>query len=153
MKKESTKRRLDPGAASLREMPEIDFAAYRIRRNSYAGRIAREGLEVAHHEPAAASLAEMPEADFGRSRLRPNKYAAKAVPAVSNVQYGRGRPVKGAEVGPTPTRSLRLPEAVWQALENEARERATTVHALLREVVVTHVSNLRPTLTAQKKQS
>src|SRR5438132_11829515 len=81
MKKESTKRRLDPGAASLREMPEIDFAACRIRRNPYSGRIAREGLEVAHHEPAAASLAEMPEADFGRSRLRPNKYAAKAVAA------------------------------------------------------------------------
>ena len=152
MKKETTKRKLDPGAASLREMPEIDFAVYRIRRNPYAGRIAREGLEVAHHEPAAASLTEMPEADFGRSRVRPNKYAAKAVAAAANVQYGRGRPLKGAEVGPTPTRSLRLPEAVWQALENEARERATTVHALLREVVVAHVSNLRPTLTARKKK-
>jgi hypothetical protein len=152
MKKAATKRKLDPGAASLPEMPEIDFAAFRVRRNPYAGRIAREGLEIAHHGPSAASLAEIPEADFARSRVRPNQYAAKAVAAASNVQYGKGRPLKGAEVGPTPARSLRLPEALWHILENEARERATTVHALLREVVVTHVSNLRPTPAAPKKK-
>ena len=142
MNKEITKRNVIPGPVSLREMPEVDFTKYRVRRNPYAARIAREGIEVAHDGPSPASLVEMPEADFGRSRARPNKYAAKAVAAASKVQYGKGRPRKGSEVGSTPSRSLRLPEAVWQALESEARERATTVHALLREVVVTHVSRL-----------
>lgn len=142
MKKGTTRLKVHPGTASLREMPEVDFTRYRIRKNYYAARIAREGSEVAHEEPSRVSLLEMPEADFGRARPRPNKYAAKAVTAAANVQYGKGRPRKGAEVGPTPSRSLRLPEAVWQALENEARERSTTVHGLLREVVVTHVSRL-----------
>ena len=144
MKKASTKHGSSPRAASLSEMPEIDFTLYRVRKNPYAARIAREGMEVAHHGPSAASLAEMPEARFNNGRVRPNKYAAKAAVAASKVQYGRGRPFKGAEVGPTPTRSLRLPEAVWQALENEARERSTTIHALVREVVVTHVAHLLP---------
>ena len=140
MKKETTRRGVNPGSASLVEMPEIDFAAYRIRRNPYASRIEREGVEVAHDEPSAAALAEMPEADFRRVRVRPNKYAAKGAAAAANIQYGRGRPRNGTEVGPTPTRSLRLPEAVWKALEREARQRSTTVHALMRELIVTHVS-------------
>jgi predicted DNA-binding ribbon-helix-helix protein len=42
-------------------------------------------------------------------------------------------------VGPTPTRSLRLPQVVWDALDQEAREKRTTVHALLRELVVDHL--------------
>ena len=121
-------------------LPEIDFPAYRIRKNRYAARIAREGVEVVHDEPSAAALAEMPEADFGRARVRPNRYAAKVAAAASNIQYGKGRPRRGNEVGPTPTRSLRLPKTVWDALEREARERVTTVHALLRELVVTHLS-------------
>jgi len=142
MKKEISKDRINPSAASLREMPEIDFSAYRIRRNPYAARIAREGFDVVHQGPSAASLKEMPEADFSRSRVRRNKYAARAVAAASKVQYGKGRPVKGEEIGPTPSRSLRLPEAVWKDLEEAARQRSTTVHALLREVVVNYVSRL-----------
>ena len=140
MKKVTTERAGNPTAASLREMPEIDFSGYRIRKNPYAGRIAREGIEVAHYGPAASSLREMPEADFARAKVRSNKYARGAAAAASKVQYGKGRPRKGSEIGPTPGRSLRLPEAVWKSLESEARERATTVHALLREVVVTYVS-------------
>ena len=152
MKAETTKKNVNPEAASLSEMPEVDFTKYRIRKNHYAARIAREGIEVAHEEPSRTSLVEMPEADFGRGRVRPNKYAAKAAAAALKVQYGKGRPFKGAEVGPTPSRSLRLPEAVWQALEIEASERATTVHALLREVVVTHVSLLHTAAKAGSKK-
>jgi hypothetical protein len=144
MKKEIIKTGLNPNAASLRKMPEIDFAMYRIRRNPYAVRIAREGLEVAHRGPSAASLKEMPEGDFSRGRARRNKYAAKTMTTVSKVQYGKGRPFKGEEIGPTPSRSLRLPEAVWRDLEKKASERATTVHALLRELVLDYVSRLRP---------
>jgi hypothetical protein len=143
MKKATTKRNLNPGAASLREMPEVDFSRYRIRKNPYASRIAREGVEIVHHEPSKNSLAEMPEANFAKSQVRRNKYAMQAITAASKVQYGKGRPPKGSEVGPTPARSIRLPKAVWKDLENEARARATTVHALLREVVLAHLSRPR----------
>src|SRR5207244_7540976 len=117
------KQQMSPPAASLRELPEIDFTKYRIRRNSYAGRIEREGVKVAHHEPSAAALAEMPEVDFAQVRVRPNKFAKQAGKVASKIQYGKGRPRKGDEVGLTPARSLRLPETVWQALEREAQER------------------------------
>ena len=120
-------------------MPEIDFSCYRIYRNPYPARIEREGV---HQEPSAASLRDMPEADFSRIRVRPNKYAASAAEKALKIQYGKGRPRKGAESGPTPARTLRLPTAIWKALEQEARERSTTVHALLRELVATYVSGL-----------
>ena len=71
MKTETIKRQLSPTAASLRELPEIDFTKYRIRRNPYAGRIKREGVKVVHDEPSAAALAEMPEVDFARVRRFP----------------------------------------------------------------------------------
>ena len=140
MKKTTTKReRPGPGAASLREMPELDFSHYRVRRNPYASRIAREGIRIVHDEPSRASLAEMPEADFRRARVTRNPYVSRAAEAAVAWQYGRGRPPAGAEIGPTRTRSLRLPEAAWEALEREARAKHTTVHALLRELVATHL--------------
>jgi hypothetical protein len=142
MKKASSKKNLRAGTG-WPEPAEIDFSRYRVRRNPYARRIAREGIQIVHDAPSARSLAEMPEADFSRSRVRRNKFAVNAMVAASKVQYGKGRPPKGSEVGPTPARSIRLPEAVWKDLENEARARATTVHALLREVVLTHLARTR----------
>jgi hypothetical protein len=53
MKTETIKRRMSPTGASLRELPEIDFTKYRIRRNPYAGRIKREGVKVVHDAPSA----------------------------------------------------------------------------------------------------
>jgi len=123
----------------LRELPPVDLAKYRIRRNPYAARIAREGVELVHHEPSRASLAEMPEADFSVARVHRNTQRSRAAESAARIQYGRGRPLPEAEVGPTEVRSLRLPAAMWRALEVEARERRTTVHALLRELVVNHI--------------
>jgi hypothetical protein len=145
MKTETIKRQMSPTAASLRELPEIDFTQYRIRRNPYAGRIKREGVKVVHYEPSVASLTEMPEVDFERARVGPNKFAVRAGKVASKIQHGKGRPRKGDEVGRTPARSLRLPETVWRALDKEAQARVTTVHAILRELVVTHVSGVLST--------
>lgn len=36
----------EPSKASLREIPEIDFATAKFRTNPYAARIAREGIEI-----------------------------------------------------------------------------------------------------------
>jgi hypothetical protein len=43
MKKKVSKPR-EPSKASLREIPEVDFARVRIRRNPYAARVAAEGI-------------------------------------------------------------------------------------------------------------
>jgi hypothetical protein len=34
----------EPSRASLREIPEVDFTAAKVRRNPYAGRVAAEGI-------------------------------------------------------------------------------------------------------------
>lgn len=138
--KKTTSRPREPSASTLRDLPEIDFARSRVRRNPYATRIAREGIQLGHDEPSPESLAELPEASFSvATRLRRNPYAGRAAESASKLQYGRGRPIAGNEVGPTTPRSLRLPEAVWTRLEAEAKTRSTTVHALLRELITLYL--------------
>jgi len=46
MKKATNRRQRGPSAASLREIPEIDFSEAKVRRNPYAARIAKEGITV-----------------------------------------------------------------------------------------------------------
>lgn len=128
----------EPSARTLRELPEVTFSRYRVRRTPYAARLAREGIEIVHEAPSTQSLAEVPEATFS-GRVRRNPYASRAAEAAGKLQYGRGRPRAGNELGPTPARSLRLPQVAWDALEDEAREKRTTVHALLRELVSRHL--------------
>ena len=36
----------EPSRASLRDIPEIDFAKARVRRNPYAARLAKEGITI-----------------------------------------------------------------------------------------------------------
>ena len=40
------RRHKEPSAASLKEIPEVDFARARVRKNPYAARIAKEGITV-----------------------------------------------------------------------------------------------------------
>ena len=141
--KKARSRPADPSAMSLREMPEIDFDRYRIRKNPYAAVIAREGISVVHDGPSARSLAEIPEVDFARVQAHRSAYAGRARRAVLQLRTGRGRPRRGQEVGPTPARSIRLPLTVWAALEAAAREAGTTVHGLLR-LAVTHLLERPP---------
>jgi hypothetical protein len=46
MKKTRKHSAREPSAASLREIPEIDFTRAKVRLNPYAARIAKEGLIV-----------------------------------------------------------------------------------------------------------
>ena len=135
MKKATSRRRKEPSDASLRALPPVEFSRYRVRRNPFADAIARVGIEITHDEPSAESLAEVPEADFASVRPRRNPYAHRAAEALAKLQYGKGRPRQGRENGPTPARSIRLPQPVWDALEDEAQKTNTTVHALLRKAV------------------
>jgi len=139
MRKATSRRGREPTAASLREIPQVDFSRYTIQQNPYADRIARDGIRVVHDEPSSESLAEIPEPDFASVLSRRNPYASRAAEAVARMQLGQGRPRRGHESGPTPTRSIRLPQSVWEALEEEARRTGATVHALLRKSVTTYL--------------
>jgi len=46
MKKASSRRSKEPSRASLREIPEVDFARAKVRRNPYARQIAATGVSV-----------------------------------------------------------------------------------------------------------
>ena len=46
--KKARKQQREPSRASLREMPEVDFTAAKVRRNPYAERIAAEGIVQTH---------------------------------------------------------------------------------------------------------
>lgn len=46
MKKAKKREVGEPSAASLREIPEVNFSKARVRRNPYAARIAKEGIVV-----------------------------------------------------------------------------------------------------------
>lgn len=133
--KKASSRPVDPSATSLREMPEIDFDRYHIRKNPYAAVIAREGISVVHDGPSIRSLAEIPEVDFSRVHPHRSAYAGRARSTVLQLRTGRGRPRRGQEIGPTPARSVRLPLTVWAALEAAAHEAGITVHGLLRLAV------------------
>lgn len=135
MKKARSSRTREPTAASLRELPPIDFDRYRVRRNRFARRIAREGTEVTHESPSQASLEAIPEADFDRAVVRPNPYAKRIAAGAMILQEGRGRPPRDAQVGPTVPRSVRLPPSAWSKLEQLARTEGTTVHALVRRAI------------------
>ena len=133
MKKARSER--EPTRLSVREMPEIDFSRFRIRKNRFAKRIAREGIEVLHEGPSARSLREMPELDLNRAKVRRNPYAHRIRAGGITLQVGRGRPTRDQEVGPTVTRSIRLPPRLWAQLEKRARAEGIAVHALLRRAI------------------
>jgi len=44
--KKANRKHQEPSLRSLREMPEIDFAKAKVRRNPYAKRIAAEGITL-----------------------------------------------------------------------------------------------------------
>lgn len=46
MKRANRKSQSEPSKASLKEIPEVDFAKAKVRRNPYAKRIAREGISI-----------------------------------------------------------------------------------------------------------
>ena len=136
MKKVRTKSAKEPTAASLRGVPEVDMGRYRVKPNRFAARIAREGVVVVHDGPSRASLEAIPEVDFASASVGKNRYAARIREAGIVLQVGRGRPRREAETGPTVTKSVRLPPAVWAKLEKRARAEGIAVHVLLRRAIL-----------------
>ena len=90
-----------------------------------------------HAEPSKASLKEMPEVDFSKVRVRRNPYAARVAKEGITIQVGRGRPRRWKEVGETSPRSVRFPDEVWTLLEKRAKKMGMTLHAALRQAILT----------------
>ncbi len=140
-----TRKPTGPSRASLAGVPEVDFSRYRVRRNPFARRARREGIQIAVEEskqrasrsrpPSKSSLREIPEPDL--SRAKPNPYSERIRKSGGVVlQVGRGRPKRGEEVGATVPRSIRFPEKTWNELERRARKEGITLHAALRRAVL-----------------
>jgi hypothetical protein len=85
-------------------------------------------------EPSKASLREIPEVDFSKARRSP--YAARIAKEGIVLQVGRGRPKRAKEVGGTSPRSVRFPDTVWKRIEARAKAKGMTVHAALRQVIL-----------------
>jgi hypothetical protein len=90
-----------------------------------------------HRGPSKASLRDIPEIDFSKVKARKNPYAARIAKEGIELQVGRRRPVKAAEVGGTVPRSVRFPDEVWKELEARAKHKGLTLHAALREAILT----------------
>jgi hypothetical protein len=94
-------------------------------------------------EPSKASLREMPEVDFSKVKLRPNPYAER-IRAEGIILPGRGRPMKGKELGPMTTRTIRFQPHVWERVEEKAKAKGLTFHAALRTAIVEWVLRKEP---------
>jgi hypothetical protein len=134
MKKKANKR--VPRGESWSEALDIDFDAYRLKRNRFAKGVRKEGILLAHDAPSAASLEAIPEADFNRVKVRRSNYAKRIETGGLTLQVGRGRPRGDAETGPTVLKSVRLPPSVWKELEKRARKEGVAVHALVRKAIL-----------------
>jgi hypothetical protein len=72
---------------AARKVTSIDFSMYRARKNPYAKRIKREGIELVHDGPSAESLEEIPElgptkAYVLRARKIPRTVSSRVVHAI-----------------------------------------------------------------------
>lgn len=90
-------------------------------------------------EPSAASLREIPPIDFSKA-ISFGRGPEALQRALTWARAKRGRPKKGERAAGTVTRSLRLPEAAWKALEKAAKRQGTTVHALIRQAIAEKLS-------------
>jgi macrodomain Ter protein organizer (MatP/YcbG family) len=97
------------------------------------------------------AITRMPERK-ARAKTKPNKFAAR-IAKDGGLSYEvdgkeprwvplpQGRPKAGAEVEPSKPRSVRLPDSVWEKLQELAKERGVDVHTLLRALVAAYVGN------------
>jgi hypothetical protein len=96
----------------------------------------KKAVKKQQREPSKASLQAMPEVDFSKTKVRTNPYAKRILTEGITVQVGRGRPRKMFETGETIPRSVRFSPAIWALLEERAKEKGLSLHAALREAIL-----------------
>jgi hypothetical protein len=89
----------------------LDFSKYRAKKNPYAKRIAREGIELVHDGPSNASLAEIPE-------LGP----ARRTTLFASLQNRNAK-------------TIQLDAATWKKLEKRARAEKMQVDDWVRRLI------------------
>jgi hypothetical protein len=95
---------------------------------------AQKAALASHKGPSKKSLQAIPEVDFENAAIIGRGDEGQRE-VLAYMRAKRGRPKKGEQFSLSTTRSLRLTEATWQALEHQAKQQHTTVHALLRNAV------------------
>ena len=123
----------------MKPKKKSESSARAVRRAGNARRTKKATSSSAG--PSKASLREIPELDLSKVKLRRNPYAARIAREGMTVQSGRGRPKKVLEVGITYPRSVRFPKPVWDEIEALAKQHGKTVHAVLREAVLTWIKS------------
>jgi hypothetical protein len=86
--------------------------------------------------PSKASLREAPPLREGDDVVEFGRGQAGLKRALEWARVRKGRPKKGEKAAGTVTKTVRLPEAAWKALEKVAKNEGTTVHALIRQAVL-----------------
>lgn len=89
----------------------IDFSKYRVRKNPFAKRIKREGVEILHEGPSSASLREIPELGAARKTA----LFAKRGPKIAN--------------------AVQFDEATWRKLEKRAQAANLPVEEWVRRLI------------------
>jgi hypothetical protein len=88
-----------------------------------------------HTEPSVESMRAIPPVDSARSIVF-GRGPSAIQRALAWAGGKRGRPKKGERAAGTVTRSVRLPETAWRALERVAKREGTTVHAVIRRAIL-----------------
>ena len=85
-------------------------------------------------EPSRASLRDIPEIDFSKAVVL-GRGAAGLHKARALLKKRQGRPKKGTRPAGSSPRSIRFSDPMWRELEQRAKRRGVSLHALLREVI------------------
>jgi predicted transcriptional regulator len=94
----------------------------------------KKATKAKHVEPSAASLREIPE--LGPDSVHLGRGAEGLRLARGLAAVTRGRPKAGTRPAGSSARTVRLPDAEWEALDELAAARKTTPHAAMREAIV-----------------
>jgi hypothetical protein len=84
----------------------------------------KKASKVKHREPSAASLREIPELSPDSIELGRGAEGLRLARGLAAV--ARGRPRAGTKPAGSSARTVRLPDAEWEALDELARVRGTT---------------------------
>lgn len=94
----------------------------------------KKASKAKHREPSAASLREIPELSSDSIELGRGAEGLRLARGLAAVT--RGRPRAGTKPPGSSARTVRLPDAEWDALDDLALARKTTPHAVMREAIV-----------------
>lgn len=101
-------------------------------------------------EPSAESLKAIPELSPDAAFLGRGPEGMRMAQGLSRA-IRRGRPPKGEQAEGTSTRTVRLPESYWAALDMLAEQLGMTTHGAMREGIVQWIARAGDKLPRDEK--